>query len=50
MKPERIQIFQRMVDETRSFAANLTAVLEWIEVAARELRRFFGLGGDGQQS
>ena len=48
MKPERIQIFQRMANEARSFAANLTAVLEWIEVAAREVRSLFGANSDDQ--
>ena len=50
MKPERIQIFQSMTDEARTFATHVRAVLEWIEVAARELRRLFGFNNDNQQS
>ena len=45
MKPERVQIFQNLANGAKSFAENLAAVLEWIEIAARELRNLFGLSG-----
>ena len=46
MKPERIQIFERLRQEIGSFAANLRGALLGIELWAREMRTLLGLNDD----
>ena len=50
MKPERIQIFQNLAAEAKTILANLTAVLQWVEVAARELGSLLGPGNAVRKS